>query len=83
VNNFNLFNPDIFRFPEAGILILFKILFLVGNFFAIIFLLVVAKQVFSMNHIVHDSNDFIFIKTFVFILIFVAVSLFLISLGIL
>lgn len=67
----------------AQLNLVLKLFFLVADGFLIIFLIVVIKQVLSMDHIVHDSNDFLFIKTFAFLLLFVAVSLFLISLAIL
>jgi hypothetical protein len=63
--------------------IVFKLFFLTADLFTIVFLLVVIKQIFSMDHVVHDSNDSLLIKTFAFSLLFVAVSLFLISLAIL
>ena len=66
-----------------GVNLILKIGILIGEFFAIIFLLVVIRQIFSMDHVVHDANDSLFIKTFAFLLLFVAVSLFLISLAIL
>ncbi len=62
---------------------IFKALFLLADFFILMFLLVVLRQIFAMDHIIHDSNDSMFIKTFAFALLFVAASLFLISLAIL
>jgi hypothetical protein len=83
MNNFN-FPIKLNGFSVAsGANLMFKIGFLVANLFIIIFLLVVLRQVFSMDHIIHDSNDSMFIKTFTFILLFAAISLFLISLAIL
>ncbi len=82
MNNFNFINlPNAVNFTQLGLV--FKVFFLLAVAFAIVFLLVVIKQIFSMDHVVHDSNDSLFIKTFTFILLFVAVSLFLISLVIL
>jgi hypothetical protein len=84
-NNFNLLNFNSV-FSSAFLTqfsLIFKVLFLIGDLFLVIFLLVVIKQVFSMDHIVHDSNDSLFIKTFGFLLLFAAISLFLISLAIL
>lgn len=86
MNNFNINIPNINLNNLAlssGMALIFKIGFLIADFFVIIFLLIVVKQTFSMDHIVHDSNDSLFIKTFVFLLLFSAVSLFLISLAIL
>jgi len=84
MNNFNIFNINLNNLPVlSGLNLIFKIGFLVADLFIIIFLFVVVKQIFSMDHIVHDSNDSLFIKTFGFLLLFVAVSLFLISLAIL
>ena len=60
-----------------------KIGFLVVDLFTVVFLLVVLKQISSMNHIIHDSNDFSFIKTFALLLILIAISLFVVCLVIL
>lgn len=62
---------------------MFKIGFLIADLFAVIFLLVVLKQVSSMDHIVHDSNDFFIIRFSAFLLLITAVSLFLAALVIL
>jgi hypothetical protein len=85
MNNANIFDITKFLsiFNISQFNILFKAAFLVSDLFAIIFLLVVIKQVFSMDHIMHDSNDFMFIKTFAFMLLFIAVSLFFIAIAIL
>jgi len=83
MNNFNFPINLNNLLPATSANLIFKIGFLVADLFIIIFLLVVLKQVFSMDHIIHDSNDSMFIKTFTFILLFTAISLFLISLGIL
>jgi hypothetical protein len=84
MNNFNIPNINLnslFNFSGANLI--FKIGFLLVDLFAIIFLLIVLKQILSMDHIVHDSNDFMFIKNIGFLLLLVAVSLFLVSLVIL
>jgi hypothetical protein len=85
MNNFNFFNiggnfGDTFL---ASFNFMFKALLLIGDIFLVVFLLVVIKQIFSMDHIIHDSNDSLFIKTFAFLLLFASFSLFLISLAIL
>ena len=78
-SNFNLNSLSIF----SGINIMLKIGFLIVDLFTIVFLLVVLKQISSMNHIIHDSNDFSFIKTFALLLILIAISLFVVCLVIL
>ncbi len=78
-SNFNLNN----LFIVSGINMMLKIGFLVIDLFTIVFLLVVLKQILSMNHIIHDSNDFSFIKTFTLLLVLIAVSLFVVCLVIL
>ena len=84
MNNFNIPNIDINSlFIFSGISLIFKIIFLMAGLSMTIFLLIVLKQISSMDHIVHDSNDSLFIKTFTFLLLFAAISLFLISLVIL
>jgi hypothetical protein len=62
---------------------IFKIGFLAVDLMFIIFLLVVIKQVFSMNTIVHDINDSAIIKSGSVILFVFALSLFLAALAIL
>ena len=85
MNNFNFPNfTNLANFSTFGNFnIIFKLLFLTADLFVAVFLVVVIRQIFSMDHIVHDSNDALFIKTFAFLLLFAAASLFLISLGIL
>ena len=63
--------------------LLLKIGFLVVDFMFTIFLLVVIKQAFSMNTIVHDINDSAVIKSGAIILFIFAVSLFFLALVIL
>jgi hypothetical protein len=82
LNNLNITNNLNFSFITQFNLV-FKIFFLLADIFAVVFLIVVIKQIFSMDNIVHDSNDSLFIKTFGFLLLLVTVSLFLISLVIL
>jgi hypothetical protein len=60
-----------------------KIGFLAGDLFFILFLLVAARQVFAMNKIINDDNDSFFVKTSVFLLLIIAISLFLTALVIL
>ncbi len=69
------------NFP--GITLLVKGGLGIADLFAVIFLLVVIKQVSSMNHIVHDSNDYAIIRTFTYLLLFAYISLFLITIAIL
>ena len=45
----------------------------------IFFLIVMIKQLYSMNHIVTDSKDFIILKTCSFLLLILAISLFLLG----
>jgi len=63
--------------------LLLKIGFLVVDFMFTIFLLVVIKQAFSMNTIVHDINDSAVIKSGAIILFIFTVSLFFLALVIL
>jgi hypothetical protein len=60
-----------------------KILFLIINFAFALFLLVVIKQVTTMNTIVNDDNSSSVVKSTAFILFIVSVSLFLTALVIL
>ena len=60
-----------------------KLIYLVLDFMFVIFLVVVIKQVFSMNTIVNDSNDSLVLKLGVFVLFGIAVSLFIAALAIL
>ena len=57
--------------------------FLVLDLMLAFFLLVVIKQAFSMNTIVHDVNDSAIIKAGAILLFILAVSLFLLALVIL
>ncbi|HYM65223.1 MAG TPA: DUF5657 family protein [Candidatus Sulfotelmatobacter sp.] len=84
MNKFNFSNINLNNLPVfTGINFLFKIGFLVVDLFTIIFLLIMIKQISSMDHIVHDSNDFSFIKTFSFLLLLISVSLFIVCIVIL
>lgn len=84
MNKFNFSNLGLNNLSGvSGLDIMLKIGFLVADLFAIIFLLVVLKQIMSMDHIIHDSNDFTFIKSITFLLILIAISLFIICLVIL
>jgi len=72
-NLLQLLRPDLFA----------KIGFLILDLFFIIFLAVAIRQVFTMNTIVSDSHDSFLIKSLVFLLFFLAISLFLTALVIL
>ena len=60
-----------------------KLIFLILDFMFVIFLVVVIKQVFSMNTIVNDTNDSLVLKLGAFLLFGIAVSLFVAALVIL
>jgi hypothetical protein len=62
---------------------LFKIGFLVVNFIFIVFLLILAKQIRTMNTIVSSANDATVIKSATLLLLVIAISLFLTALVIL
>jgi hypothetical protein len=67
----------------AQILLLLKVAFLLVDFMFIIFLIVVLRQVFTMNTIVHDENDEKILKAGAFILLLLSISLFFFSVVIL
>lgn len=75
----NLFN----LIPVNHINTLIKIGFLIVDFAFIIFLMVVLKQVHTMNTIVNDSSDSYTIKSVALFLVVAAISLFLAALVIL
>ena len=77
MNNLN----SIYSLLKADYLL--KIGFLFGDFVFILFLIVLIKQVFSMNQIINDTNDSAFIKSGAIFLLIIAVSLFLVALVIL
>lgn len=60
-----------------------KVFFLVSSFLFTLFLLVVVRQIISMNAIINDENDSIILKLVAFILLLSSVSLFLTALVIL
>lgn len=60
-----------------------KVFFLTCSFLFTVFLLVVFKQVISMNAIVSDENDSLLLKLIAFILLMSSLSLFLTALVIL
>ena len=60
-----------------------KVFFLVVNLLFTIFLIVVVRQVYSMNTIVHDIHDEFIIKSAAVILLIISLSLFLTALVIL
>lgn len=63
--------------------ILAKVFFLTCSFLFTIFLLVVFRQVISLDKLVSDENDSVVLKFIAFILLVSSVSLFLIALVIL
>lgn len=65
------------------ILISMKVFFLAVLLLLSIFLVVLLKQIISMNEIVHDTNDSIILRTVSIILLVVSLSLLLTSLVIL
>lgn len=65
------------------VFLLTKIFFLVTSLLFTIFLIVVVRQVFSMNTIVHDIHDEFIIKAAAIILLIISLSLFLTALVIL
>lgn len=65
------------------VLPLLKVSYLILDFMFVIFLVVVIRQVFSMNTIINDSNDSLILKFGVFALFAIAVSLFVATLVIL
>jgi len=67
----------------AQVQLLIKIGFLVIDFAFIVFLIVVVKQVQTMNTIVNDSNDSSIIKSVALLLLIAGISLFLAALVIL
>lgn len=60
-----------------------KIFFLGVNFMAIIFFIVVFRQVLSMDNLVHEADDSFILKLIAFMLIVLSVSLFFAALVIL
>ena len=72
-----------FLIGPAFTLSLIKILSLVVSTLFTVFLIVVIRQVFSMNTIVHDIHDELIIKTTAIILFIISLSLFLTALVIL
>lgn len=60
-----------------------KVFFLVSSFLFTLFLLVVVRQIISMNAIINDENDSIILKIVAFVLLISSVSLFLAALVIL
>ena len=70
IDNFNILGLIKFGFLTVGVLF-------------IIFLVVVVRQVFSMNEIVSDANDTPIIKSSSILLLIIAISLFVVALVIL
>lgn len=60
-----------------------KIGFLAVDFFFVLFLIVAVKQVYAMNAIISGNGNPFVVKIFVFALLFIAISLFLLALVIL
>ena len=75
------FLDKILPFIQFGFLT--KIGFLAVDLFFVLFLVVAVRQVYAMNSIISGSGNPFIIKLAVFILLFVAVSLFLTALVIL
>jgi hypothetical protein len=71
----------ILPFMQFGLLI--KVGFLALNLFFIVFLIIAARQVFTMNTIINDTSNAMIIKGSVIILLLLSVSLFLTALVIL
>lgn len=65
------------------VFLIVKIFFLVCSFLFSIFLLIVLKQVTSMNSLVKDENDSLILKLIALVLVMSSVSLFLAALVIL
>lgn len=77
MNNLN----NIFSLLKAAYLL--KMGFLFVDLLFIFFLIILVKQVFSMNQIINDTNDSAFVKSGAIFLLIIAVSLFLVALVIL
>ncbi len=82
MNNLNTLNFNNL-FKLNGFFLIFKLVFLIADFFAIVFLLIVIRQILSMDHIIHASKDFAIIKMFALLLLLITISLFIVSLVIL
>lgn len=65
------------------LMLVIKIIFLFLDFFLIVFLFFVFRQILSMNTIVENTNDAPMLKTGIFILLMIALSLFLTAIVIL
>lgn len=77
-------NPNIVPFlQQQGVALMFKIGFLVILSLLELFLLVVLKQIRSMNTIVAQPDLFPYLQTFVIFLMFVVIAIFVASLAIL
>ena len=77
MNNLN----SILQISQMGNFV--KIGFLVVDFAFALFLVIVLRQVYTMNTVVNDSHDSSIVKTAAFLLLIIAVSLFLTALVIL
>lgn len=75
-------NPLVFV-QNQGLALIFKVGFLVILGMIELFLVVVLKQIRSMNTIVTQPDMFPYLQTFVFLLMFAVIALFLASLAIL
>ncbi len=63
--------------------LLVKIIFLVLDFFLIVFLFFIFRQILSMNTIVENTNDALILKLGIFLLLMATLSLFLTAIVIL
>ena len=63
--------------------LLVKIIFLVLDFFLIVFLFFIFRQILSMNTIVENTNDALILKLCIFLLLMATLSLFLTAIVIL
>lgn len=64
-------------FSNAFLILLTKVFFLTVDFLFLVFLIVVFRQVLSMNTIVEDTHDSLILKLGAFGLVMIALSLFL------
>ncbi len=70
-------------FNHINTLLIVKVIFLIADFFYIIFLFIVLNRVISMGHIVKDAHDQMIIHSIAIFKVLVAISLFLLALAIL
>ncbi|HEV2340065.1 MAG TPA: DUF5657 family protein [Patescibacteria group bacterium] len=70
-------------FQGTTLLFISKIGVLVAIFFFIFFLIVVLRQIQSMNKLISDAGFFVALQVFSYLLISIAITLFLVSIVIL